>query len=81
MVEIGGFPLLADAPLFRYRCRYFTDAGVLGSKRFVREVFEEIKGLLGSKRERQFVRVIGDAGVYVFAEEVAKCLSLRKDGV
>ena len=50
--------------LFRYRCRYFTDAGVLGSKRFVREVFEGIKGLLGSKRERQFVRVIGDAGVY-----------------
>ena len=41
-----------------------TDAGVLGSKRFVREVFEEIKGLLGSKRERQFVRVIGDVGVY-----------------
>jgi hypothetical protein len=41
-----------------------TDAGVLGSKRFVREVFEEIKRLLGSKRERQFVRVIEDAGVY-----------------
>ena len=41
-----------------------TDAGVLGSKRFVREVFEEIKGLLGSKKERQFVRVIGDAGMY-----------------
>ena len=55
---------LRKSEIFRYRCRYFTDAGVLGSKRFVREVFEEIKGLLGSKRERQFVRVIGDAGVY-----------------
>jgi REP element-mobilizing transposase RayT len=55
---------LKRVELFRYRCRYFTDAGVLGSKRFVREVFEGIKGLLGSKRERQFVRVIGDAGVY-----------------
>jgi hypothetical protein len=55
---------LRRSEIFRYRCRYFTDAGVLGSKRFVREVFEEIKGLLGSKRERQFVRVIGDAGVY-----------------
>jgi hypothetical protein len=55
---------LKRSEIFRYRCRYFTDAGVLGSKRFVREVFEEIKGLLGSKKERQFVRVIGDAGVY-----------------
>jgi REP element-mobilizing transposase RayT len=55
---------LRKSEIFRYRCRYFTDAGVLGSKRFVREVFEEIKGLLGLKRERQFVRVIGDAGVY-----------------
>jgi REP element-mobilizing transposase RayT len=55
---------LRKSEIFRYRCRYFTDAGVLGSKRFVQEVFEEIKGLLGSKKERQFVRVIGDAGVY-----------------
>jgi hypothetical protein len=55
---------LKRSEIFRYRCRYFTDAGVLGSKRFVREVFEEIKDFLGSKRERQFVRVIGDAGVY-----------------
>ena len=55
---------LSKSEIFRYRCRYFTDAGVLGSKKFVREIFEEIKGLLGSKRERQFVRVIGDAGVY-----------------
>jgi REP element-mobilizing transposase RayT len=55
---------LRKLEIFRYRCRYFTDAGVLGSKRFVREAFEEIKGLLGSKKERQFVRVIGDAGVY-----------------
>jgi REP element-mobilizing transposase RayT len=55
---------LRKSEIFRYRCRYFTDAGVLGSKRFVQEVFEEIKGLLGSKEERQFVRVIGDVGVY-----------------
>jgi hypothetical protein len=55
---------LRKSEIFRYRCRYFTDAGVLGSKRFVQEVFEEIKGLLGSKKERQFVRVIGDVGVY-----------------
>jgi len=50
--------------LFRYRCRYFTDAGVLGSKRFLEKVFEEIKGLLGSKRHRKFVPVIRDFEVY-----------------
>ena len=50
--------------VFRYRCRYFTDAGVLGSKRFVQEVFEEIMGLLGSKDERKFVAVLGEGGVY-----------------
>ena len=55
---------LKKAEVFRYRCRYFTDAGVLGSKRFVQEVFEEIKGLLGSKNERKFVSVFGDAGMY-----------------
>ena len=55
---------LSKSEIFRYRCRYFTDAGVLGSKKFVREIFEEIKGLLGSKRERKFVPVFGDAGMY-----------------
>ena len=55
---------LKRSEIFRYRCRYFTDAGVLGSKRFVQEVFKEIKGLLGSKDERKFVAVYGDAGMY-----------------
>ena len=41
-----------------------TDAGVLGSKRFVEEMFEEIKELLKSKKERKFVPVFGDAGMY-----------------
>ena len=35
---------LRKSEIFRYRCRYFADAGVLGSKRFVREVFDEING-------------------------------------
>jgi hypothetical protein len=55
---------LKKTEVFRYRCRYFTDAGVLGSKRFVQEVFEGIKGLLRSKKERKFVLVFGDAGMY-----------------
>ena len=55
---------LKKSEIFRYRCRYFTDAGVLGGKRFVEEMFEEIKELLKSKKERKFVPVFGDAGMY-----------------
>jgi len=49
---------------FRYRTRYFTDAGVIGSKEFVREVFDQVKHQLGSKDERTFTSVSGVDGVY-----------------
>jgi REP element-mobilizing transposase RayT len=49
---------------FRYRCRYFTDSGVIGGKDFVQEVFDQIKHLLGSKDERKFTPVGGVEGVY-----------------
>jgi REP element-mobilizing transposase RayT len=55
---------LSKSEIFRYRCRYFTDAGVLGSRRFVEEIFEKIKGLLGSKRKRKFVSVFSDLKIY-----------------
>ena len=55
---------LKRVELFRYRCRYFTDAGVLGSKRFVQEIFDEVKSLLGSKDERRFVALLTGVGVY-----------------
>ena len=55
---------LKKVELFRYRCRYFTDAGVLGTKKFVQEVFDEVKGLLGSKDERRFVALLGDGKIY-----------------
>jgi hypothetical protein len=40
--------------LFCYRTRYFSDAGILGSKEFVREVFDQVKHLLTSKDARRF---------------------------
>lgn len=55
---------LTNIELFRYRCRYFSDAGALGSRGFVESVFKELKGLLGAKKERKFVPVIKDYGVY-----------------
>jgi hypothetical protein len=49
---------------FRYRTRYFTDAGIIGSKEFVSEVFDQVKHLLQSKDERKFTSVGGIKGVY-----------------
>ena len=50
--------------LFCYRTRYFSDAGILGSKEFVREVFDQVKHLLKSKDERRFTSLAGAEGVY-----------------
>ncbi|EFI33165.1 protein of unknown function DUF1568 [Desulfonatronospira thiodismutans ASO3-1] len=49
---------------FRYRCRYFTDSGVIGGKDFVQEVFDQVKHLLGSKDTRKFTPVGGVEGTY-----------------
>jgi REP element-mobilizing transposase RayT len=49
---------------FRCRSRYFTDAGIIGSKEFVGEVFDQVKHLLGSKDERRFTPVGGMDNVY-----------------
>ena len=49
---------------FCYRSRYFTDAGIIGSREFVREVFDQVKHLLDSKDERKFTSVGGLEGVY-----------------
>jgi len=50
--------------VFRGRCRYFTDSGVIGSKEFVGEVFDAMKHLLDSKDTRRFTPVGGVEGVY-----------------
>jgi REP element-mobilizing transposase RayT len=50
--------------LFCYRTRYFSDAGILGSKEFVREVFDQVKHLLNSKDERKFTSLAGAKGVF-----------------
>jgi len=55
---------ITRADRFRYRCRYFTDSGVIGGKDFVRETFDCFKHLLTSKDERRFTRLGGIDGVY-----------------
>ena len=55
---------ISRADRFRYRSRYFTDAGIIGSKEFVGEVFDRVKHLLGSKNDRTFTPVSGFEGMY-----------------
>ena len=50
--------------LFSCRARYFSDAGILGSKEFVQEGFDKMKHLLGSKDDRTFTHIGGIGGVY-----------------
>src|SRR6056297_3748447 len=49
---------------FLYRSRYFTDAGIIGSKDFVKTMFDRFKHLLNCKPERKFTPVGGVEGVY-----------------
>ncbi|MDZ7760168.1 MAG: hypothetical protein U5L00_07930 [Desulfovermiculus sp.] len=53
----------------RYKEYYGQDqiiagAGIIGSKEFVGEVFDQVKFLLGSKDEQRFTAVGGVEGLY-----------------
>ena len=43
---------LPRAVLLRCRVRYFSDGAILGSKEFVRSVFEENRDVFGKRRRR-----------------------------
>ena len=49
---------------FRYRTRYFTDSGVIGSKEFVSSNYQRFKDLFMSKREKVPRPVAGLDGIY-----------------
>ena len=48
----------------RYRTRYFTDSGVIGSKEFVSSNYHRFKDLFMSKRKKIPKLVVGLDGVY-----------------
>ena len=50
--------------LFRYRTRYFTDSGIIGSKDFVSRNYKQFKDLFQSKHEKKPKPVRGLDGVY-----------------
>jgi REP element-mobilizing transposase RayT len=49
---------------FKYRTRYFTDSGVIGSKQFVRENYQRFKGYFECKHDKVPVSVKGLDGLY-----------------
>ena len=49
---------------FRYRTRYFTDSGVIGSKEFVAENYQRFKHLFYSKHEKKPRPIKGLDGMY-----------------
>jgi REP element-mobilizing transposase RayT len=55
---------LSRSDRFRYRTRYFTDSGVIGSKEFVSSTYQRFKYMFHSKKEKKPMPVKGLSGVY-----------------
>ena len=49
---------------FKYRTRYFTDSGIIGSKAFVAENYQRFKGHFQSKHEKIPKSIKGLDGIY-----------------
>jgi hypothetical protein len=49
---------------FRYRTRYFTDSGIIGSKEFVSENYQRFKNIFSSKHEKKPKPIKGLEGMY-----------------
>ena len=49
---------------FRYRTRYFTDSGIIGSKEFVAEHYRRFKHHFFSKHEKKAKPIKGLGGIY-----------------
>jgi hypothetical protein len=55
---------LSRSDRFRYRTRYFTDSGIIGSKEFVAENYQRFKHLFYSKHEKKPKPIKGLQGMY-----------------
>ena len=55
---------LSRSDRFRYRTRYFTDSGIIGSKEFVSKNYHRFKHLFYSKHEKKPRPIKGLDGVY-----------------
>ena len=55
---------LSRSDRFRYRTRYFTDSGIIGSKEFVSTSYQRFKHLFYSKHEKKHRLIKGLDGMY-----------------
>ncbi|MBT8366531.1 MAG: hypothetical protein KJP23_17700, partial [Deltaproteobacteria bacterium] len=55
---------LSKSDRFRYRTRYFTDSGIIGSKEFVAANYQRFKHLFHSKHEKKPKPIKGLDGMY-----------------
>ena len=55
---------LSRSDRFRYRTRYFTDSGVIGTKDFVSKTYVRFKNHFSSKNEKKPKLVKGLSGIY-----------------
>jgi len=55
---------LSKSDRFRYRTRYFTDSGIIGSKEFVSTNYQRFKNLFESKHEKKPKPIKGLDGIY-----------------
>jgi len=60
----GNYKELSEVDRFRYRTRYFTDSGIIGTKEFVSRVYQDFKGYFSSKHEKRPKLVQGLDGIY-----------------
>ncbi len=55
---------LKEIDRFRYRTRYFTDSGIIGSKEFVSGLYSRFKGYFASKHKKKPKAVQGLEGIF-----------------
>ena len=55
---------ITQASRLRYRTRYFTDSGIIGSKEFVNRHYQQFKHLFTSKNEKVPKPIQGLSGIY-----------------
>ena len=55
---------LSRSDRFKYRTRYFTDSGIIGSKEFVSENYQRFKKIFSSKHEKKPKPIKGLSGMY-----------------
>jgi REP element-mobilizing transposase RayT len=55
---------LSKSDRFRYRTRYFTDSGIIGTKEFVATNYQRFKHLFNSKHEKKPKPIRGLEGMY-----------------